>query len=338
MLKKSLIGASLALIAAANTASANEVNIYSYRQPFLIEPFLERFTQETGIKTNVVFAKEGIFERIKTEGDLSPVDLVLTVDVARLASASKKHDLAQPIISDVVAANIPAQFIGEDNAWVGLSKRVRIIATSKERMPLADAPKTYEDLADPQYQGKICIRSAKNIYNISLIASMIAAHGEAETKTWLQGVKNNLARKPQSNDRGQVQAIAEGVCDIAVLNNYYIGAMLEKADQKDWVDTINITFPNQDDRGAHANVSGVVLIKSAPNKDNAMKLIEFLTEDTAQQMYAEANFEYPLKADAQLSDLVASWGDYKTDSLEMSKLYDLREQALNLIDEVGFDD
>lgn len=353
-MKKNLIALTTAALAMTGVVQAHdshdhgEVNIYSYRQPFLIEPFLKAFSEETGIKTNVVFSKKGIFERVKAEGQDSPADVILTVDIANLTAGADKHGIAQPIESKTVETNIPAQFIANDKEWVGLTKRIRVIATSKDRLPLADAPKTYEALADPKYKGKICIRSGKNKYNVSLIASMIAAHGEAETKTWLEGVKANLARKPQGNDRAQVKGIAEGICDIAVLNNYYLGKMLFKYDeaqgknvpnekQRGWVDQVNIIFPNQDGRGAHANISGVLLAKHAKNKDNALKLIDFLTSDHAQKMYAELNYEYPLKADVPASDLVASWGTPKVDSVDMNKVAELGETALKLVDEVQFD-
>lgn len=340
-MKKVILSAVLSLCALTTAAQATDevVNIYSYRQPFLIEPFLEKFTEKTGVKTKVVFAKKGIFERVKAEGEQSPADLILTVDIANLTAAAGKHDLAQPIESEVVEQNIPAQYIADDKKWLGLTSRVRVIATSKDRMPMADAPKTYEDLADPKYKGKICIRSGKNKYNVSLLASMIAAHGEAEAKKWLEGVKANLARKPQGNDRAQVKGIVQGVCDIAVLNQYYIGKMLAKEEQKDWVDQINVIFPNQGEgeRGSHANVSGVVLVKSAPNKANAIKLIEFLTGDVAQKMYAEANYEYPLNQSVSASDLVTSWGEHRVDSVSMNKIAELRGQALNMVDEVAFD-
>lgn len=349
-MKRSIASLLFSAAILTSVASANDevVNIYSYRQPFLIQPFLTKFTEQTGIKTNVVFSKKGIFERVKAEGKQSPADLIFTVDIANLTAGAGKHDIAQAIESDVVNANIPAQYIAKDKKWVGLTKRVRVIATSKSRLPLADAPKNYEDLADPKYKGKICIRSGKNKYNVSLIASMIAEHGKAEAKQWLTGVKANLARKPQGNDRAQVKGIAEGICDIAVLNNYYLGKMLYKYDkeqgknvpnekQKGWVEKINIIFPNQENRGAHANISGVLLVKHAPNKANAVKLIEFLTGDAAQHMYAELNYEYPLKSGVNASDLVSSWGTPKVDSVDMNEIAALRSQALELVDEVKFD-
>ncbi|PID62796.1 MAG: iron ABC transporter substrate-binding protein [Gammaproteobacteria bacterium] len=348
-MKKTLLATTAGLLSLSSVAQADngEVNIYSYRQPFLIQPFLDKFTEETGIKTNVVFAKKGIFERVKSEGKDSPADLIFTVDVANLTAGADKHGIAQPIESQTVEANIPAQYIADDKEWVGLTKRVRVFAVSKE-MPLSQAPKNYEDLAKPEYKGKICIRSGKNKYNVSLFASMIAEHGEAKTKEWLESLKANLARKPEGNDRAQVKAVTEGICEIAVLNNYYLGKMLFKFDkklgknvpnlkQRDWVQKVNIIFPNQDNRGAHANISGVLLAKYSPNKENALKLVDFLTGDEAQAMYAELNYEYPLKADVQPSALLASWGAPKVDSVSMDKVAKLRDTALKLVDEVKFD-
>jgi len=213
--------------------------------------------------------------------------------------------------------------------------RVRNLYTAKDR--LGPQAISYEELADPKYKGKICTRSGKHPYNIALVASMIAHHGEADTKTWLQGVKTNLARKPQGNDRGQVQAVKEGLCDIAIGNSYYYGNMLQDPEQKSWAEAVVINFPNQADRGAHVNVSGMVLTRHAPNKDNAIKLMEFLSGDVAQKAYAEVNMEYPVKADVAPSTLVASWGEFKSDKLPIFKLAEYHQAAVKLLDEVQFD-
>jgi len=210
--------------------------------------------------------------------------------------------------------------------------RVRNIYTAKDR--LGPQAIRYEELADPKYKGKICTRSGKHPYNIALVASMIAHHGEADTKTWLQGVKTNLARKPQGNDRGQVQAVKEGLCDIAIGNSYYYGNMLQDPEQKSWAEAVVINFPNQADRGAHVNVSGMVLTRHAPNKDNAIKLMEFLSGDVAQKAYAEVNMEYPVKADVAPSTLVASWGEFKADQLPIFKLAEYHQAAVKLLDEL----
>ncbi|TMP43523.1 iron ABC transporter substrate-binding protein [Pseudoalteromonas citrea] len=315
--------------------AADEVNIYSFRQPFLIQPILDDFTKQTGIKTNVVFAKKGLIERVKREGKHSRADLVLTSNFSALMQLDDLN-LTQKIESDVVNRNIPVAFRDPAGEWVALTKRVRNVYSSKERVgKLADLG--YEDLASATYKGKICMRSGKHPYNLGLIASMIAHHGEADTKLWLKGIKSNLARKPQGNDRAQVKAVKEGLCDVALGNSYYFGKMLQDSKQKAWADAVHINFPNQTNRGAHLNVSGVVMTKYAKNPENALKLIEFMTDNKAQNMYASMNMEYPVKSGVALSNLVASWGTFKEDALPLSEISKYRPLALKLIDEVKFD-
>ncbi|MBQ4843988.1 Fe(3+) ABC transporter substrate-binding protein [Pseudoalteromonas sp. MMG005] len=315
--------------------AADEVNIYSFRQPFLIQPILDDFTKQTGIKTNVVFAKKGLIERVKREGKHSRADLVLTSNFSALMQLEDMN-LTQKISSDVVNRNIPVAFRDPEGEWVALTKRVRNVYSSKERTGKLSAL-GYEDLASATYKGKICMRSGKHPYNLGLIASMIAHHGEADTKQWLKGVKSNLARKPQGNDRAQVKAVKEGLCDIALGNSYYFGKMLQDSKQRAWADSVYINFPNQKDRGAHLNVSGVVMTKYAKNPENALKLIEFMTDNKAQNMYASMNMEYPVKSGVALSNLVASWGTFKEDALPLSEISKYRPLALKLIDEVKFD-
>ena len=232
--------------------------------------------------------------------------------------------------------NVPASFRDPEGQWVALTKRVRNVYSSKDRLGKLDAL-TYEELADVKYKGKICTRSGKHPYNLGLVASMVAHHGEAETKSWLEGVKANLARKPQGNDRAQVKAVKEGLCDLALGNSYYFGKMLQDEKQKPWADSVYINFPNQTNRGAHLNVSGVVLTKYSKNKENALKLIEFMTDNKAQNTYASMNMEYPVKPGVALSELVASWGEFKEDNLPLSEISKYRPLALKLIDEVKFD-
>jgi iron(III) transport system substrate-binding protein len=315
--------------------AANEVNVYSFRQPFLIQPILDDFTKQTGIKTNVVFAKKGLIERVKREGKHSRADLVLTSNFSALMQLDDLN-LTQKIESEIVNRNIPVAFRDPAGEWVALTKRVRNVYSSKERTgKLTDID--YEDLASETYKGKICMRSGKHPYNLGLIASMIAHHGEADTKQWLKGVKSNLARKPQGNDRAQVKAVKEGLCDVALGNSYYFGKMLQDSKQKTWADAVHINFPNQKNRGAHLNVSGVVMTKYAKNPENALKLIEFMTDNKAQNMYASMNMEYPVKSGVALSNLVASWGTFKEDALPLSEISKYRPLALKLIDEVKFD-
>ena len=316
-------------------AFAEEVNVYSFRQPFLIKPIMEKFTEQSGIKVNILFAKKGLIERVKREGQLSPADLVLTTDISRLMKLSNQH-LTQAVDSKVLTENIPSQYRDPNQQWFALTTRVRNIYSSAERVgPAADI--TYQDLASPAFKGKICTRSGKHPYNVSLVASVIAHQGLAEAKVWLENVKANLARKPQGNDRAQVKAVKDGLCDYALGNNYYLGKMLADPKQVPWAQAVNINFPNQKSTGAHVNVSGVVLAKYAPNKENAVKLMEFLSGDVAQQIYAEVNYEYPVKESVQPSKLVASWGTFEADKLPLSDIAEQHEAAIKLLDEVKFD-
>lgn len=324
------------LIPVTHAQEPSQVNIYSYRQPFLIEPLFEAFTNDTGTQVNVVFAKEGLIERLSREGRNSPADLLLTTDIGVLLDAVEAG-IAASVTTPALESNVPAQYRHPDGLWYGLTLRARIIVTSKERVE-PGAIASYEDLADPQWQGRICTRSGKHVYNVALIASMIDQHGEDQAEQWLRGVKENLARRPQGNDRAQVKAIKEGVCDVAVINSYYMGAMLSDPEQRQWADAVSIVFPNQDGRGTHVNISGVLLTESAPNRDNAVQLMEFLSDDQAQQIYAEANHEYPVKAGVPKSELLQSWGDFKADSLPLAEIAGLREAAIQMVDRVGYDE
>ncbi len=317
---------------------SGEVNLYSYRQPFLINPILEAFTDQTGIEVNVVYAKKGMLERLKAEGANSPADAVLTADVGRL-NDMVEADVLQPVRSDTLEANIPAQYRHPDGLWFGLTVRSRIIFESAERTEPGMVT-SYADLAKPALEGRVCTRSAKNVYNVSLIASLIAHEGAEATSDWLTSVRENLARKPQGNDRAQAKAIAEGLCDYAIANTYYYGKMAtneKEPEQKDWAKAVRIVFPNQDGRGAHVNISGAAVTKSAPNKANAVKLLEFLSGDEAQRLYAEQNFEYPVKPGVELHPLVASWGDFNADDINLDQVAQRRAEASRLVDETGFD-
>ncbi|WP_261815905.1 Fe(3+) ABC transporter substrate-binding protein [Vibrio gallicus] len=316
--------------------AAEEVNVYSYRQPFLVQPMFDEFTKETGIKVNVKFSKTGIAEQLTKEGEYSPADVVLTTDISRLVELANK-EVVQPVNSEQINQNVPAQYRDSDNEWFALTLRARNVYSSRDRVGKLATDFDYKDLANPEYKGKICTRSGKHPYNVSLVSAMIAHYGEAEAKTWLEGVKANLARKPQGNDRAQVKAIKEGLCDLALGNSYYLGKMLETAEQKVWADSVYINFPGQESTGTHVNVSGMAMAKHAPNHDNAIKLMEFLTADKAQQMYAEDNYEYPVKPGVKRSELVASWGEFKADTLALEKIADNHEKAVKLLDQVKFD-
>lgn len=330
---------SLAFCAAVGFSSssfaADEVNVYSYRQPFLIKPMFDAFTRQTGIKVNTVFAKKGLIERLKAEGDLSPADLIFTVDIGRLED-SKTAGVTQVVDSTALNSNIPKNYRDPEGHWFGLTSRARIIVASKERVKDGEIS-SYEDLASPAFKGRVCTRSGKHAYMIALTASMIVHHGEEKAQQWLSGLKDNLARKPQGNDRGQVKAIKEGVCDVAIINNYYMGKMLNDEEQSEWADAVNVVFPNQDDRGTHMNISGVALTQAAPNKNNAIKLMEFLSGDLAQQMYSEQNFEYPLKEGVPWSGLLKSLGDFKPDATGLAEVAANRATATKMADVVDFD-
>lgn len=337
-MKKSLstLAVLSALVASTSAFASNEVNVYSYRQVYLIEPILKNFEKDTGIKVNTIFADKGLLERVQKEGELSPADVLLTVDISRLMQIVNAG-LAQKVDSKVLEKNIPAQFRDSNGEWFGLTKRARVIYTSKERVGALPAGFDYLDLAKPEYKGKICVRSGKNAYNLSLFAAMVEHYGEANTKAFLEGLKANLARKPQGNDRNQVQAIKEGVCDYSLGNSYYYGKMLEDEKQRSWAEAAVINFP-AGAHGTHFNISGVAVAKHAPNKANAVKLIEYLSGDKAQALYAELNHEYPVKADISPSKIVKEWGSYSIDAIKLEDIAKNHKTALKLLDEVKFDD
>ncbi|MFB2532288.1 Fe(3+) ABC transporter substrate-binding protein [Paracoccus sp. p4-l81] len=322
-----------ALAGVAAPAMAEEINIYSHRQPELIQPLLDAFTKETGITANIAFVDKGMVERLQAEGDRSPADIVLTVDIARLTQVVDAG-VTQPVSDDVLTAAIPAELRGDN--WFGLTTRARIVYASKDRV--ADGEVTsYEDLADPKWKGRICTRPFTNDYNVALTAAYLAHHGAEDTKKWLEGVKANLAKKPEGSDRAQVKSIWAKECDISLGNTYYMGQMMADPEQKDWAESVRIVFPKFEDGGTHVNVSGVALTKSAPNKDAAIKFMEFLVSDEAQRIYAETNHEFPVKAGVARSELVQSWGEFTPDSLSLTEIAKLRPEALKLIEEVNFD-
>ena len=317
---------------------AKEINIYSHRQPFLINPFLEAFTKETGIKTNVVYATKGLAQRLKAEGKNSPADVILTVDIGRLY-IYEDMDLLAEINSPILDQNIPAHLKSKRNTWFGLSKRSRIIATSKERVKENDILRV-EDLAKPKWKGKICSRPGSHVYNRALMASIIAEYGLEKAEKWALGLVSNLARRPQGNDRAQVKAIHEGECEIALINNYYFGKLKfsEDPEQRKWADSVRLVFPNQaeGDRGAHVNISGGGIAKFSKNKEEAQKLLEFLTSEKAQKLYGDINFEYPANLKIEPGDELKSWGSFREDTLPIVKIAELAPDAQKIIDRVGW--
>jgi iron(III) transport system substrate-binding protein len=322
----------------SNIAAATELNIYSHRQPFLIDPFLKAFTEKTGIKTNVLYSTKGLAQRLKAEGENSPADVILTVDIGRLYIYQDLELLSQ-VQSDVLQANIPTHLRSTDNTWFGLSKRSRIIVTSKDRVAVGEI-ENIEDLADPKWEGRICVRPGSHVYNRALMASLIAAHGAEAAEQWAAALVDNLARRPQGNDRAQVKAIYEGQCDVAIINNYYFGKLKysEDENQRQWAQSLNLVFPNQGDgeRGAHVNISGGGIAKHSKNKVAAKALLEFLTEPMSQQLYGAINFEYPVNPNVPASEELQSWGTFKEDKLPILKIAELSREAQKIIDRVGW--
>ena len=325
----------LALAASGPEAqAAEEVNVYSYREPGLTDPIFKTFEKETGIKVNVIYSKDGLIERISAEGRNSPADVLLTPESGLLIRA-KEAGITQALQSKHLEDVIDAKLRDPEGHWFALTQRARVVYASKDRVKQDQI--TYEELADPKWKGKICIRSGQHTYNIALIASIIAHDGEEKAEAWLTGLRDNLARKPAGGDREGVRDIHAGLCDIAIANTYYMAAMLKNPEQKAWAESVRILFPNAADRGTHVNISGAALAAHAPNRGNAVKLIEFLASPEAQGIYAEANGEYPVIAAAKTSDLVASWGELKSDAIPLSELAKLRKTASELVDKVRFD-
>ncbi len=319
-------------------APGDVVNIYSYRQPFLLKPLTDAFTARTGIAVNTVYAKKGLAEKLKAEGAHSPADVILASDVGALHDLTVA-DVVAPVKSSVLENAIPPHLRHPEGKWFGLTIRGRALFVSKERVP-SGAITTYADLARPQWRGRICMRSGKHVYNISLIAAMIAGQGEQAAEEWLRNVKANLARKPQGNDRAQVKAIKQAVCDVSLVNTYYLGKMLtnqSKPEQQSWANSIEMIFPDQNGPGTYINISGAALAKNAKNTDNAMRFIEFMVSDEAQKIYAEQNFEYPVKKGIALHPIVESWGEFKSEDTPLAIVALQRPQASRLVDRVGFD-
>ncbi len=340
MKKYLALGITGLLIAGAlisQSALAAEVNLYSARKEALIKPLLDRFTERTGIRVNLLTGKaDALLKRLQSEGRHSPADVLLTTDAGRLYRA-KAAGVLQPIRSQTLERNIPAQYRDPEGHWYGLSIRSRVIFAAKDRVNPSEI-RTYEDLADPKWRKRICIRSSDNIYNQSLVASLIAHNGEAATERWARGLVANMARPPQGGDRDQIKAAAAGQCDIAVANTYYFGKMLAGKDEKQRraAQAMTLIWPNQNDRGAHVNVSGAGITRSAKHLAEARKLLEFLASPEAQAWYAEANFEYPVLAGVPVSPMLKQWGTFKADSLDLAVLGENNPRAVRLMDRAGW--
>ena len=334
----SILGAAVyaGSLAATGDALAAELNIYSHRQPFLIEPFIKAYAKQTGTNINIVYASKGLAQRLQAEGARSPADVILTVDIARLNVYADKKLLAQ-VNSKTLQANVPDHLRDPDNRWFAFSKRARVVVVSKEA---TDAQKItrYEDLTDPKWKGRICARPGSHVYNRALIASLINASGEAGAEKWARGVYDNLARRPQGNDRAQVKAIYEGVCDIAIINNYYFGKLKHsnKGEHKKWANSVNLVFPNQSDRGTHVNISGGGVALHSKNKEEAVRFLEFLTSKAAQDLYGSVNYEYPVNPNIPVSAELRSWGTFEEDQMPIARIADLAPKAQRIIDKVGW--
>jgi iron(III) transport system substrate-binding protein len=324
---------------AAVAADPGEVNLYTTREPGLIQPLLDAFTAQTGTKVNTVFVRDGLLERVRAEGARSPADVLMTVDTGNLLDLVDAGQ-TRAIESQVLADAIPAHLRGADGQWFALSLRDRVLYADKD---LSLDGFTYEQLADPQWKGKVCIRSGQHPYNTSLIAAMIAHDGVERTEAWLRGVKANLARKAAGGDRDVARDILAGICDIGIANAYYVGRMKNEAEgseQRQWGDAIQVIRPTfaVEGGGTHVNISGAAVARHAPNRDNAVKLLEYLVSDEAQSLYAKANYEYPVKAGVELDPIVASFGQMRVDTLPLTDIAKHRRQASELVDRVGFDD
>ncbi|WP_428423988.1 Fe(3+) ABC transporter substrate-binding protein [Pararhizobium sp.] len=324
------------LLLSTSAVSAAELNIYTTREPGLIQPLLDSFTAATGTKVNTVFMKDGLAERVATEGASSPADILMTVDAGNLIDLVEKG-ITQPVESTVLTESIPAQLRDANNHWFALSMRARVIYAAKD---LDVTAFNYEDLADPKWKGKICIRSGQHPYNTALFADYIAHYGAETTEKWLTGLKDNLARKAAGGDRDGAKDILGGICDIAVANSYYVGLMRSGKggeEQVTWGNSMKVILPTFKDGGTQVNISGAAVAKNAPNKAEAVKLLEYLVSDEAQKIFAEANFEYPVKAGAAVDPIIASFGELKIDSKPLTEIVSHRKQASELVDKVGFD-
>jgi iron(III) transport system substrate-binding protein len=340
---RALIGVSAAWLAATALpvyAANDELTLYTTREPALIQPLITAFSTQSNIKVNTVFVKDGLLERVKAEGARSPADVLMTVDIGNLMDLVD-GGVTQPVKSAAIESAVPANLRGADGQWVALSLRARVLYADKNQ-PLTSF--RYEDLANPKWKGKVCIRAGQHPYNTALVAAMIAHDGEAKTEQWLRGVKANLARKATGGDRDVARDILGGICDIGLANSYYVGQMKsakEGTDARKWGDAIKVirpTFANAKSGGTHVNISGAAVAKNAPQRANAVKLLEFLVSEPAQTLYAQANYEYPVRKGVALDPIIGETiGGVKADALPVAEIAKYRKQASALVDKVGFD-
>ncbi|WP_449042739.1 Fe(3+) ABC transporter substrate-binding protein [Paracoccus sp. (in: a-proteobacteria)] len=337
-LRAALMGGAVAISAASTGAAvqADEVNIYTTREPGLIQPLLDAYTEKTGVKVNTVFLKDGMPERVASEGESSPADLLMTVDAGNLADLVDKG-LTQPVESAVLAEAVPENLRDAEGNWFALSMRARVLYAAKD---LGLESFQYADLADPEYKGRVCIRSGQHPYNTALFAAYDVHHGAEATEEWLSGIKANLARKAAGGDREVAKDILGGICDIGIANSYYVGLMRSGRggdEQKAWGEAIKVILPTFENGGTHVNISGAAVAKHAPNRDQAVALLEYLVSDEAQELYAQANFEYPVKAGVAVDPIIAEFGELKIDPTPIIEIVAKRKEASELAEKVGID-
>lgn len=335
-MRQMLLGLTALTSLAAVGQAAADVNIYTTREPGLIQPLIDKFTETTGVAVNTVFLKDGLAERVATEGESSPADILMAVDAGNLVDLVEKG-VTQPVDSAALKEAVPAELRDANGHWFGLSYRARVVYAAQD---LDVSSLTYEELADPKWKGKLCIRSGQHPYNTALFASHIVHYGLEATETWLAGLKANLARKAAGGDRDGARDILGGICDIAVANSYYVGLMRSGKggeDQVKWGEAIKVILPTFRDGGTQVNISGAAVAKHAPNRDEAVKFLEYLVSDEAQEVYAKANFEYPVKAGVATDPIIASFGTLVVDKTPLSEIVKQRKAASELVDKVGFD-
>lgn len=334
---RAAIAALVVGLAPALASAQQEINLYTTREPGLVQPLLEAFTKTTGIKVNTIFVKDGLAERVTAEGAKSPADVLMTVDFGNLLDLTDKG-LTQPVQSAALERAVPANLRGAKGEWFALSLRARVVYVAKD---LGLRTVHYEDLADPKWKGKVCIRAGQHPYNTALFAAYMAHYGEAATETWLRGLRANLGRAATGGDRDVARDIMGGICDIGIANSYYVGIMRSGAggpEQAKWGAAVKVHLPTFEGGGTQVNISGASVARHAPNRDAAVRFLEYLVSDEAQKIYAEINYEYPVKSTAVVHPLIASMGTLKVDSLSLTDIARHRATASRLVDKVGFDD
>jgi iron(III) transport system substrate-binding protein len=330
-------GAVLAFSLSGAAVAAEEVNVYSARHYTTDEQLWDKFTQATGIEVKVVEGDhDQLVQRLVSEGEASPADVFITVDAGRLAQAASKG-LLQPVTSEILTKDVPEYLRHPEGLWYGLAVRARILVYSKERVDPASLS-TYEALSDPKFKGKVLVRSGTHIYNLGLLGSIIEADGAEKAEAWAKGIVDNLARQPEGGDTDQLKAVAAGQGDIAISNSYYLARLIasEKPEDKAVADKLAIFFPNQGDRGTHINITGAGVVKNAPHKDAAVKLLEFLVSPEAQEYFANVSLEFPVNPAVKPHPVLAAFGDFKHDKLNPDTYAANSVEAARIMDRVGW--